>query len=436
MNEIDSNIELETNDLGTKIAGIAGFLILFVFGGFWLQNTQLSSAIIVQGKVDIMGEAKTVQHRDGGVISSILVEPGQFVEKDQLLITLDVSEHRIRANATTEKMKHLSARLYRLQAERKGVDLAEPTKPKPTKIGFKATKDVLSRELDLMKMRMANRTAKKREAAFKIQKFENEISGIDAQIASKREEELLLHAEIRAKKHLHEKGYSSLHSLRESQKDLSQVSGSLSKLLSDKISRQHALEEAKALIKTEEISFYESVLSEMISIESELRELRKNLLTDNTIIDRAAIKATSAGRIHKMDVFTVGGVIGPSQELMQIVPEDSALEIGASLETRHIDDVSAKQKAVVRLSGFDTRNTPELNAYVRAISPDIVLDPQTGKPFYKIQVTVPPEEISKLNVGKLVPGMPAEIFIANGERTAFQYLTAPLMDQLRRAFRD
>ena len=436
MNNTDSNIELETNDLGTRIAGLAGFLILFVFGGFWLQNTQLSSAIIVQGQVDIMGEAKTVQHRDGGVIASILVEPGQHVTKDQVLVTLDVSEHKIRANATAEKMKHLSARLYRLHAERKGIDLSDVGSVQKTNANLQKVANVLSREKDLMKMRQANRKSKRREAAFRLQKLENEILGIDAQIASKREEELLLDSEIRAKQHLYREGYSSLKSLRASQREKSLVAGALSKLLSDKISRQHALEETKASIRNEEIAFQESVLGEIITIESQIRELQKNLLTDKTIIGRAAIKATTSGKIHNMEVFTVGGVIGPSQQLMQIVPEDSALEIGASLETRYIDDVAANQNAVVRLSGFDARNTPEMNAFVRAISPNVLVDPQSGRPFYKVQVTVPPEEISKLNVGKLVPGMPAEIFIANGERTAFQYLTAPLLDQIRRAFRD
>ncbi|MEM9331255.1 MAG: HlyD family type I secretion periplasmic adaptor subunit [Pseudomonadota bacterium] len=436
MSDIQTNIDLETNDFGTKLAGIAGFLLLFVFGGSWLYSTELSSAIIVQGKVDIMGEAKTVQHRDGGVISSIRVVPGQEVTKDQLLIELDVSEHRIRADATIEKMKFLSARLYRLYAERKGFDLSNSPKLKPTKISSDSALDELARERDLMQTRKANRESKRLQATLKLEKLRNEIEGVENQIASKHEELSLLREELEAKKHLHEKGYSSLSSVRETQKDITLVKGAITRLRSQKFGLQHEVQENKETLHHDEIAFHESVLNEIISIEAEMREHKKNLLTDNTVIDRAAIRAPTAGKVHKMEVFTVGGVIGPSQELMQIVPEDSALEIGAKLETRYIDDLTVNQQAVVRLSGFDVRTTPELNAFVRSISPNVVTDAATGKPYYEIKVTVPPEEIKKLNISGLVPGMPAEIFVKTGERTALQYLTAPLVDQLRRAFRE
>ena len=86
MTHNDELIELDKPDFGTTMAGLAALVLLFVFGGFWLHTTELSGAIIVSGKVDIMGEAKIVQHRDGGVISTIRVEPGQTVKKGQLLI--------------------------------------------------------------------------------------------------------------------------------------------------------------------------------------------------------------------------------------------------------------------------------------------------------------------------------------------------------------
>jgi len=438
MSDAQENIDLETSDFGTKLAGIAGLILLFVFGGSWLYNTELSGAIIVQGSVDVMGEAKIVQHRDGGVVSSIMVEPGQKVSKGDLLVELDVAEHKIRANANVEKMKYLSARLYRLYAEREE-DLVEPTDAptaKPTKINFENPENELSRERDLMEMRKANRRTRQLQGQFKLEQLENRAFGLHAQIASKREEQRLLEEELEAKKHLYKQGFSSLAALRETQRSISLLLGTMSGLIAEKASLEHATEETRLSIQNEGIAFQESVLSEIITIEAEIRELKKNLKTDKTIIDRAAIRAPTSGTIHKMEVFTVGGVISPSQELMQVVPENSALEIEASLETRYVDDVSPNQMAVVRLSGFDARTTPELNARVRSISPDIIKDPQTGAPYYQIKIMVPPKEINKLSAEKLVPGMPAEIFINTGERTAFQYLTEPLVGQFRRAFRE
>lgn len=430
--------ELETNDFGSKVAGIAGFVLLFVFGGSWLYNTELSSAIIVQGSVDIMGEAKSVQHRDGGVVSSILVEPGQEVKKGELLIQLDVTEHRIRAGANVTKKSHLNARLNRLYAERetRSPTLENTTALRPTKISTQIDEQTDSHELALKRMREANRKTRQLQGQSKLKQLENRVLGLEAQIESKRAEHQILKEELAAKKHLFSEGYSSLAAVREVQKAISVILGNISALTSEKAGIEHNLEEIRFSILNEGITFQENVLSEIISIEGEIREIDKNLMTDKTIIDRAAIRAPSSGVVHKMEVFTIGGVIKPSQELMQIVPENSALEIEASLETRYVDDIHKNQSAVVRMSGFDARTTPELNAQVSSISPDIIIDPQTGAPYYQLKVMVPPEELKKLNVTKLVPGMPVEIFINTGERTAFQYLTEPLMGQIRRAFRD
>ena len=436
MNHREELIELDKPDFGTTMAGIAALVLLFVFGGFWLNTTELSGAIIVNGKVDIMGEAKIVQHRDGGVISSILVEPGQAVKKGQLLIELDVAEHKIRANANMEKLKHLTARLYRLQAEHKNKDLPLLPGSAAKKVSFTPKNDDLSREHELMRMRKQNLAAKKLQGDYKIDQLQNQSVGLQLQINFKKKELGLLRQEYDARQKLYKRGYSSMAALRQSQIGMSLLEGEISKLTAEQTSVLHSIEETKIALRNEIAAFHQSVLSEIIEIEAKARDIKQNLMTDQTIITRAAIRAPTSGTVHKMEVFTEGGVISPSQELLHIVPQESALEIGASLETRYVDDVAKGQKATVRLSGFDARSTPELIANVRWISPDVVPDPKTGVPFYKIKVTVPPEEIQKLSVGKLVPGMPAEIFINTGERTAYQYLTDPLFDQLRKAFKE
>ena len=94
------------------------------------------------------------------------------------------------------------------------------------------------------------------------------------------------------------------------------------------------------------------------------------------------------------------------------------------------------QVAKVLFPAFNQRTTPELFGTVSGISPTSVDDPQTGLSYFRIDLTLPVEEIARLGDVELIPGMPVEAFLQTGERSVLTYLTEPLLQQLRRAFRE
>ena len=100
------------------------------------------------------------------------------------------------------------------------------------------------------------------------------------------------------------------------------------------------------------------------------------------------------------------------------------------------DDVVATDQARIKLTGFNIRTTPELEGMVKAVSPDVIIDESTGIPHYRVKIGVSAEELNKLKVGQLVPGMPVEVFIETGEKTAMAYLTDPFVENFDRAFRE
>jgi HlyD family secretion protein len=121
---------------------------------------------------------------------------------------------------------------------------------------------------------------------------------------------------------------------------------------------------------------------------------------------------------------------------MSLVPESEELALEVQINPQDIDQVMLAQKAVLRMSAFNLRTTPELNGYVSRIAADLTMDERTGISWYLVRIAVAPEELTMLGDLTLVPGMPAEALIQTGERTALSYLVKPLSDQINRAFRE
>jgi HlyD family secretion protein len=153
-------------------------------------------------------------------------------------------------------------------------------------------------------------------------------------------------------------------------------------------------------------------------------------------LKRIDIVAPQSGVVHQMAVHTVGGVVTPADPIMLVVPEGDDLALEVQIAPKDIDQLQLGQKAVLRMSAFNQRVTPELEGHIRRIAADLTTDQRTGFSYYVARIAVSSGERSKLENATLVPGMPAEAFIKTSERTALSYLMKPLSDQVNRAFRE
>ena len=121
---------------------------------------------------------------------------------------------------------------------------------------------------------------------------------------------------------------------------------------------------------------------------------------------------------------------------MEIVPADDALVLEARVQPTDVDKVRAGLRSKIRLSAFDQQTTPEVFGTLESISADRLEDARLGDPYFLARIRIEENETSKLEGLKLVPGMPAEVFIETGERLAISYLLKPLLDNVTRAFKD
>ena len=118
------------------------------------------------------------------------------------------------------------------------------------------------------------------------------------------------------------------------------------------------------------------------------------------------------------------------------VPGGDTLVIEAKVAPRDIDQVRVGQQAFVRFSAFNQRSTPEVNGVILRVAADQTREPQSAQAYFVVRIILTDAELSRLGELKLLPGMPADVYISTGERTALSYLMKPLSDQIVRAFKE
>ena len=153
-------------------------------------------------------------------------------------------------------------------------------------------------------------------------------------------------------------------------------------------------------------------------------------------LERLDIRAPIDGIVHGLAFHTLRGVIAPGQEVLKIVPQSEELVVEARVSPKDIDQVVPQQFAVVRLSSFNRNVTPEIGAQITHVSADLSRDEARDVSYYTVLLKLTDMHDRSMEGVSLLPGMPADVFIATEQRTVFSYLVKPLTDQFQRAFRE
>src|SRR5262249_53187584 len=144
---------------------------------------------------------------------------------------------------------------------------------------------------------------------------------------------------------------------------------------------------------------------------------------------RTDVTAPQAGKIVNLRTFTMGGVIKPGEPILDIVPQDDKLVVEAELRPLDIEGIHPDLAAEIRLPAYKQRRTPLLRGRVAYVSADTLTNERTGQAYYVVRVEIALEELNRLGPGAvLYPGMPAEVMIVTGERTALRYALDPIYD--------
>ena len=170
-------------------------------------------------------------------------------------------------------------------------------------------------------------------------------------------------------------------------------------------------------------------------MENEIVDTRERVAAAEDILRRTEVVAPVSGVVVNLQVHTTGGVIGPGDPLMDLVPGEDTLIIEARLPLTDIDVVRVGLPARVRFTSYNQRSTPSFEGTVSHVSADRIEDRRAQEAFYRVRVELAAGQ-EDLTALELHPGMPVEVMIRTGERTLLAYLLEPLRDSLGRALRE
>lgn len=419
------------------IAGIgACILLIFGFGG-WAAVAQLSGAVIAQGTVVVDTDLKKVQHPTGGVVGEILVKDGQRVKANDIVIRLDETVTRANLQIVEKNLDGLLGRRARLEAERDGREqITFPPELVETAAARAEPDSIMTGEQRLLEARRTARLGQQAQLNERIVQLNEEIAGIEAQRSARLAQRELIKQELQGAQDLYEKKLTPLSRLTALQREAVQLDGDTGRLKAAMAGARGRIAEARLQILQLDRDRGAEVLKDLRETETRIGELTERKVAAEDQLKRIDIRSPQDGIVHQLAVHTLGGVIAPGDVLMLIVPADEELAIETRIAPSDIDQVAVGQPAVLRLTAFSQRTTPELTGTVTRRAADLTQDQRTGLSYYTARIELPPAELKRLARLKLMPGMPVEAHIQTGSRSALSYLIKPLSDQISRALRE
>ncbi len=415
---------------------IAAILLLFGVMGGLAAATKISGAVVTSGTLVVDSYVKPIKHLKGGIARAILVKNGDHVAAGQVLVRLDDTQTRANLTIIRKRLNELSARTARLAAERDGrQDIDFPA----DLLSFAEDADVaaiMAGERRLFRDRQISRDGQKSQLHERIQQLRQEIDGLVAQEEGKRREIALIAKELGSLQGLLDQGIISATKVYSLQRESASLNGDLGNLVSSIAQTKGKIAETELQILQIDADRSSEVSEQLRQAESDSGQFAERLIAAEDDLKRIDIKAPQAGIVDQLSVHAEGAVISPAEAILQIVPDKDALVAELKLAPQDIDQITVGQAVSLRFPAFNQRITPELNGQVDTISADLATDQRSGQSYYVVRAKVAKPEWDRLGQLTPLPGMPVEAFLQTGQRSVLAYLTKPMTDQIRRAFKE
>ncbi|MFZ2297695.1 MAG: secretion protein HylD [Burkholderiales bacterium RIFCSPLOWO2_12_FULL_64_99] len=387
----------------------------------WAALAEIDEVTKGEAKVIPSRQLQVVQSLDGGVVSQILVKEGDVVEAGQLLLKIDETR-------ATSGVRESAAQVFALQVKQARLKaLAEGTLFVPPEVAaddaeaqrivdeerqlYDARRSELSALIGISEQQLAQRRQELSEARFKRDSAARSLD--------------LSQQELNKTRPLLATGAVSEVDVLRLERDVTRARGDMEQAGAQSARAQSAILEASRKIQETDLSFRNEVRKELSDVLARLSALNEGAVALVDKVDKSQVKSPVRGRVQRLLANTVGGVVSPGKDIVEVVPLDDALVLEAKIEPRDIAFIHPGQAATVKFSAYDFSIYGGLDAVVENISPDTVTDERGQKTFYVVRVRTKAANFSeKLPI---LPGMTAEVDVLTGKKTVLSYLLKPVL---------
>ncbi len=410
-------------------------MLCFVLGlGTWSSFAPLESAAIASGVVEPESSRKTIQHLEGGIVSKILVSDGDIVRGGQVLIALDDTRARAEVQSLQGQLWDAMARDARLRAEQQQWDRV--TFPPELETAAKATASaaaILTAQRNIFETRREVFESQLAVIEQKKSQIEDEIQGLKAQEAAVAQRTKISREELDMVATLVDKGLERRPRLLSLQREMADIEGRHGELTAQISRAEQVINEQYATRFKLESDRQNEIAQSLREAQNQIFQLREKLMAANDQLSRTEIRAPEDGVVTDLRIHTPGGVIGAGAPLLDMVPRQDRLIVIARLRPEDIDVVHPGLDAEVHLIPYDQRRVPRLKGTVMHVSADRLVDKRTDQPYYATKIRVEDPRIAQNHI-RIIPGMPAQVFITTGRSTVALYALRPLLDSFHNAF--
>ena len=440
------------------VLGFGGMAVLV--GGLlgWGVFASISGAIIASGWVEVENQNQAVEHIGGGTVSEVLVRNGDRVVQGDVLLRF--SDGRLRSEEAILQAQYaeLAARRNRLEAEFLEAEaILWDEEIKAMALADPRVQEILDGQVRLFWARETARAGEVARLRERIGQAREEITGLQAQASSLKEQGVLIERELLAQRALFDKGLTRLDRLLALERAMENLKGQTGALAASIARGRGKIAELEIQILQIDARRIEEAEEQARDVQARENEVLERLASVRGSLEGMEVRAPVSGQVFGMTVFAPQEVVRPGEPILQIVPDDAGLVVTARLNTIDVDQVYPGQPAVLRFSAFSSRETPEFDGHVVRISPDAVHDPESGLSWYDVELALggpagagtfesgaaraaEAGDVPGANrlVGHLVltPGMPVEAHIRTGERSVMSYLVKPVTDFFYRSLRE
>ncbi|MFD9996374.1 HlyD family type I secretion periplasmic adaptor subunit [Mesorhizobium sp. NPDC059024] len=410
---------------------------LFIIGGIaWSALAPMAEGATATGIVSPDGSRRTVQHLEGGIIKELRIRDGDLVRAGDPLVTLQSTQAAALYDLYLEQARTLQATQARLSAEQE--DKSEINFPPD----LLASADERARKIIAGQTLLFNQRRSSLEAQLQIldvrkRQFEEQLLGLRAQVVSVDAQLALTEQEHSVKKSLVDKALLARSETLKLERSKAALDGDRGSFMGQIAEVEQKIGELDTQSMSLRATQSADIADQLEKARAGYIDAAERLNASKDVLDRTVITAPVTGKIANLKFKTSGGVIGPGQAILDIVPTNEELLIDARVSPSDIDVVAAGLQATVHLTAYSSRGMPRVTGTVKSVSADRVTDETTGQSYYLARVEVPQSELEALDDGiVMMPGMPAEVLIVTGKRTVLAYLMEPFMAAFRRGLRE
>lgn len=405
-------------------------LLFFVTAGGWAHYSAVDEVSRGSGKVIPSRHIQTVQNLEGGIISEILVKEGDIVEPNQVLLRIDDTRFSASMRESQVTSAVMEAKMARLTAEAKVKSFKLPKRLN------KSQQQLFLREQALAQSRLQELQAAINVLTQQKMQKQHEINELKSRQQQLQRSYTLVQRELKITEPLVKKGVMSEVELLRLQREASALKGDLESSRLSIPRAEAAIGEAERKMEELKVSFRTRALAELNEIKAEWSRISESERALEDRVIRTAVRSPVKGIIKQVKVTTIGGVVQPGMDLLEIVPLEDTLLIEAQIRPSDIAFLHPGQEAMVKFTAYDFSIFGGLKASLEHISADTIIN-ERGEPFFLIRLRTKHNHLgSPENPLPIIAGMTVNVDILTGKKTLLDYILKPIKKAQEQALRE